>query len=1105
MSTFQPLLPKTDAEFKGGDAVGQWIEGTSKLFNDLGNSLEFDAGVYGEVNSIPNPWSRPLQFVSAFRNPKYPSRDWLIAQYRGLLTTLALAKNLKLKITATAVRLTDFNQEIFGKCLWDLRPKDKDNILRMDPTNGPWSELYLFELDGVVIGMTSPATLICPTGHFPVSIKNRLSWLEWKTFYLEKEKRQLGFFLDPLSNGLSNKHKEILIPWLQYLKVEVLKEPKDKSLAGLVGTVLQDYITELGGGSQDNSYSRSTDGMPFGVPLGHEPLPALYPAEAIVEKSNVQVIHDEDKNPKDNLYVIDPVNLPGILGRPLHEINVIGSSSLLNFQPSQHDLAQNKFVKPEDFFLPEIYYSSVPGLLPGSWLDEKMKMAQLDKLTILLPLQSFIKDYFSSEYLKKNLNFESTVVDHNPGIKISLTLYLTGAKGNGRPTPHIISQSFVLKKENDLKDDYPAVALWPDLPKKSQIKWQEFFILVSILDKKGKDYSFNINQPTQDAKSTSRRFGNEEYCYWKCCQRPDILEVINRGNEFLGMIPLNGVNPKQGQSDTWVVGVDFGTSFTNVYLRKGSKLEPFKMEPNLLQVTLGLKGSEVALDNIYRHFFIPDAFLPKGNLPPMTTALITQGWPEDKSATAKIMTEARIYYPQLTGDFSEYARTNIKWDNIQYQEPFLAQLVRMISVQAALESVKSIEWAVSYPSAFSSMDLSNYRATWERVLANIEQVSGGKTEGQKHTFYGDGLQTESVAFAKYFADVHKQLIVHTTCVDIGGGTSDLSIWKANQLVHQASVPYAGRNFFHNLLREKIDYFAEVFGFRQGQIENLKKYLKDNGNNFNSIIDLNLRSDGEEEVKDASENYIHGYRINSQKERNRQFRTLLAFAQCGLFYYIGLVQKGLKKEGKIQENYFTSLLLGGNGSRFIHWLSPSGKFSKDSEINELVEGIMLAATELETNPNLLALSEKPKQEACGGLVVEPGGEQLVGIHRKTSDDPFLGEACVINGKKFEADERLTLEDEWNEITEFNVVSTVEIEKYLEVFNKTIKDRKIDEIDQLRDYKNGNVLKITDSFRKPLMENLKKQCLRKEGPKTKFEPDPPFLMVLKAFLEVLAKEW
>ena len=59
------------------------------LFNRLGNSLDFESGNHNEIPSIPSPWSRALQFISAMRNNKYPSREWLIAQYRGFLAAIA--------------------------------------------------------------------------------------------------------------------------------------------------------------------------------------------------------------------------------------------------------------------------------------------------------------------------------------------------------------------------------------------------------------------------------------------------------------------------------------------------------------------------------------------------------------------------------------------------------------------------------------------------------------------------------------------------------------------------------------------------------------------------------------------------------------------------------------------------------------------------------------------------------------------------------------------------------------------------------------------------------------------------------------------------------
>ena len=1088
---FQPLLPKTSTDFRGGDKPGTWIDGTVNLFRDLGDTLEFDAGINTEINSVPSPWSRPLQFISAFKNANYPSRDWLIAQYRGLLATLALAENLRLDITVSSVQLPDLQDNQFAKCIWGLRPRDEDSVLSINPDQGAWSEIFLFELDGVVIGMTSPATLICPTGYFPHQIKSRISWLKWETVYNQKYGRndELGFFQDPIQSGLAANHKNILSPWLADLRNAVLNNPINADLSGNVARILDEFIDQLNVRG-DGRYQPCEQPTPFGMPLGHK-FTALHPAAAVIQDSHVKVIPSRGRN--DELYIIDPRNLPGILGIPIRDINVIGSAPLENFDPNLHRGGNERFATPRDFFLDELYYSETPGLLPGSWLDQTVRTAKIDNLTILLPFHSWVQDYFSSEDLERNVSIRLIDSGHPRKISISLTMQLSGVE---RRVPYTVRQDFDLIPENRLSDDYPTIALWPNLPSNGAVQWTEFFLLESVSDQVGVSYSFQIQQPTDDGILTNRLIGQESYHYWKSNQRPDILEAQKDGR-LIGMIPLKTPQLAPGAIDTWAVGVDFGTSFTSIYMRKGNQNpEPFQLNPALLKVTLGSEvESKEFHDHIYRDFFIPDVLEPLGNVPPMSTAITTLGWQEPVNGVAQCMTEARIYYPNLSfGKFSQSVKTNIKWENIRYQKPFLSFLVRLISAQAAMENVQTIEWSISYPSAFSRAELNQYRVTWQNVLNDIKGITG-----QTHTL--KPLQTESIAFSKYFADILGQNMVHTTCIDVGGGTSDLSIWRNNELIHQASVPFAGRDMFHNLLRSKLDYFPDIFGGDPSEYRDLRE-ITERGN-FNSFLDLKLRFESETNDNRGS-GYKGGYRLNCRTPRNRQFRSLLAFAYCGLFHYIGLVQKWLKQEGKITENYSTSLLIGGNGSRFIHWLSPTGQFTPDSEINQLVRGIIQAATDLTPTPNLITLSNEPKQEACGGLVVPPDGERLKGIDTPLND-PYLGEACVINGQSFAAHERLSLRPDWDEITEFSVTSTIQLETYLRTFNQVITDGNITEIEQIRDTRSGKIFELNDELKTTLSNKLTASCLRKQGERDRFEKDPPFLMVLKSFLEVLVSQW
>ena len=247
-------------------------------------------------------------------------------------------------------------------------------------------------------------------------------------------------------------------------------------------------------------------------------------------------------------------------------------------------------------------------------------------------------------------------------------------------------------------------------------------------------------------------------------------------------------------------------------------------------------------------------------------------------------------------------------------------------------------------------------------------------------------------------------------------------------------------------------------------------------------------------------------MNADKQRNREFRTLVAFSLGGLYHYLGLVQKYLSKEGKFkQKDYLTSILIGGNGSRFLNWLTTSGRYTTKSEINDLLREVLTRASGLRANPDLMSLSPQPKDEACGGLVVLPDGEKLTGWQEKRKDCLFLGETCTINGKIFAPDQRLELNKDWESIEDFRITSFNEIENYINHFNTIIADEDIKEIDPLRNFEKGGLFTMTGDLRTLLHTSVTKVCLRKKGSVNEFEPEPPFLLVLRCFVSVLAKEW
>ncbi len=510
-----------------------------------------------------------------------------------------------------------------------------------------------------------------------------------------------------------------------------------------------------------------------------------------------------------------------------------------------------------------------------------------------------------------------------------------------------------------------------------------------------------------------------------------------------------------------------------------------------MKITKGLEDIQAVT---YREFFIPDIFLPENETPPISTVLTTRGWQETIGQIPDLISHARTYVPRLDQfDFDkEYIKTNIKWQQAQYQRPFLGQLLRLISAQAALEGVHTIEWESSYPSAFSRKEQNQYEATWKNILKDLMSVSG-----QTHQKF-EALRTESITFAQFFADVLEEKLVHTTCVDIGGGTSDISVWQENELIHQASVPYAGRDIFHRILRPNLAFIGDIFGLSP-QIANSVREVLSSRSNFNSALDTYLRGNAEKILSD-------GYVINSDKQRSREFRTLIAVALGGLYHYLGLIQKNLNQNYQLKRaEDVPSILIGGNGSRFLHWLTISGSYSRNSEVNILLDNVLTKAAGLRANPNFMRLSSHPKEEACGGLVVLPNGTKLKGLEQKQKDCLFLGEACEINGQNFTADQHLELPEDWENINDFRISSFNELERYITNFNSIISDEKIQEIEPLRNFTKGGLFSLTNDLRTLLQTSVTQACLRKKGPKTDFEPEPPFLLVLRCFIGVLADQW
>ena len=460
------------------------------------------------------------------------------------------------------------------------------------------------------------------------------------------------------------------------------------------------------------------------------------------------------------------------------------------------------------------------------------------------------------------------------------------------------------------------------------------------------------------------------------------------------------------------------------------------------------------------------------------------------------MTKARLYVPERTEPpLKDFVVSDIKWTKPKYLDAFLTTLVNLVSAYAAQSDVGEITWKASYPTAFSMSEVSRYKNAWERALRSASKVSS-----IRHKLGSDGttataFQTESIAFAQYFADELKEQLVYTTCLDVGGGTSDISVWKDMTLVHQLSIPFAGRDLFHNILSRNISRVGDVFGLSDQASQELVQNLKNSGDNFDAFLDSYLRLNG------AS--VLERLRNAGNTKTIQQFRGLLAVAYAGLYYYIGMVIKFLGQPDA------TPVYLGGNGSRFINWIDPDGQYSSSSEVNQLLSFILSKGGSFSTlQLRDTVLSQHPKQEAAGGLIVDE--TRLKGL-TQSKPEAFAG----IN-MEFETDigtvtfgpsDEIILPENCQEIRSISINDLGEVGSFIDTFNEAIRSCGIKDITSPFPYKSGE--EALEAIKFDLANEVKQLLNSKRsiggGSRQNYEPDPGFIVAHKALLRVLARQW
>ncbi|MBC8031145.1 MAG: hypothetical protein H7Z16_13605 [Pyrinomonadaceae bacterium] len=905
-----------------------------------------------EISSIPDMWARPLLFEMALLDTEHVLHDRIHGEWRGLLAMIALKDVLKLdRLTVSPITLPVSapvrrnseeqeeeapGQRDFLQTLSKLLPKA---TLASDTS---WRSLYVFLFNGKPIGMTSPTTLVATATDYLDRISSQeVSW--YKGAHLK----------DPVP-FLPPRYKEILSGWLTQLIAKLDVHPDRKIdrwdlLSGLLGT----FRDQLGAGTC--SLSQSGFGM-----QGKEAGVFKYldkPADGnLTDESHVKLIPSAGRSPVKPLLVFDR-GIAEQWDMSLQDVTVDGAQTLASTKVTVKDA---DVWKGADFFTKTLFVIFQENAFPGTQGTGTQSLTLpggSNSVTPILPLRWELMQHLTSDDLAQRVRWDQTP----DGLRIRLFLKLSGPDLNNAAGRTIELTKLYRREEIQTLDNVPILEVWPNFKAPD---WKAYYTCFSTDDARS-TFAAKPYAPGQSTESEVPLTGRGKRRYWRTENYPEAMvcrasianaQTNQMEHQDAGLLLLTQPEPILPRGKSYRVGIDFGAASTTVCARVGEQRFPVKFAERKLSVTASGDIAQAQLTN----FFLPKS---ESEMPLLS---FFQSFENSHAQQFHPFLNGHIYLLPGAGTFDANQpglALDLKWSSDDSDrrmvKAFLAQLCLQTAAELVVAGASKASWAFSYPTAFSAEQMVGFSEIWNQVTSDCVAQSGLSRTAKNEK------QTESVAAALYFVNhLSAATAVGTIFIDIGGSTSDISIWQNDKPVWQTSVLLAGRNIFSNYLWHHPDFLG-LFGVGVSELPDEKGKSKSDKKPYYALTDALLRYN--------SNLIFTELPVHAGTQQVKALQQHLALGVAGLFYYVGSLLRYLMQIRVYYQN-IPNVYVGGNGSRIFRWLDIDG----DGLINMLYKTVFSQAAGLTDDQAFnVILSPEPKMEAAYGLVSDSslqGGNQ-----------------------------------------------------------------------------------------------------------------------------------
>ncbi len=947
------LLPKLKTgHHLGVIAHGKWNEMQEDFLSDLGEGLLLsEPGSIGKktysVSSIPTPWARAILFTTALLDDKHPLHPQVRSEWRGMLALLALHKWLPgVRLEANTIELQEQGVYDFEKVLHTLLPR---RALKGDVG---WNKLTIFSVNGEAVGMTSPTTLVVMREDTPKNFPPAVNWLNTH----EDPVRLLKETQIPLFKG-----------WIEQIKV-YLGNPGlelDQVLFGLFSPQLAKLSDALGAQPQTPPETTESNGINYGIYACMDK-PIKAPAKLPPGPNTMTRLKSLRGNAAGikPLYLIDSqiAEQWQMAAKEINVFHIYDLAALISptlLQHGRHRLGNDtlpengEWRKGEEFFTDKLFV-----IQRGDAFDQ-VRMPQGANITHsgmpaspILPIHPELLNYLTPEELEARTTF--TASGDNSSYTVTIRIPLEGGD-------YSISKTYSMVKEQvKTIADVPLIQLWPNFVNPD---WHHYVLIYARAAETflAEPFAFGIEPKLQNI---AKKLPGDFTTWVATTAAPPEALFCRYRDEEAGLLLIQKPPRNEGtEANIWKIGVDFGTTRTNIYVSKdGGNPKPMKFSQRYFPIT--------KTDRNIMGFALEILFTNPEEIEwPKLSAFFPHLLNEEYERPFQAILDGNFSYihPNTGLPFISKLKFDLKWSPDRIDRKWMRILLEQICIQCIAEAAgcgaTGVQFFWSYPSAFSNDTTEQLKTSWDSIFENLGKYFTGVIPPHNE----DAHLEEAIAAARYFAqdeDCETYFNQGAVCIDVGGATSDISIWQKAKPLYQASLRFAGREIFVDVLKRFLDELLKIFESKTS-INVLQDSQKDNDpRKFRERVEIVLEQDGINWQKNLN-NYIGHQEV-------KDFINVLSFGTGALFYYVGLMLRDLKKQGKYKDEEIAHVYIAGNGARIFDWLA-GGKFRKDSTIQKVLQGIFESASGLRMTAKqkaLITLSGIPKSEAAYGLVGDP---------------------------------------------------------------------------------------------------------------------------------------